>query len=388
MKTLAILGVPGAAVKNGRPHIHNSFGLPIEQLALGFERVLLAVPLLPADDPQVDFALPDNVELHSLPAMGSALSGLKKGGDFARAYEGVIDQADAVFVRGVLLPGIPRLFRRCADKNIPLIHWLVGNPMALLQSHSRDGFIKDTLGKVFVWNWERQLRTAARYRRSALLCNGQEIADRYPRVRTETTVSSSLRQRDIPPRRSATLGKDSANLLCVAFVRPEKGIEYLLQAVSLLSSQRLVHLTVVGSRDRYRRYQENLDALVKDLNLSDKVTWAGHANQEQIAGHLSWADAFALPTLSEGTPRVLLEAQAASVPVVASQVGGIPSTITHGVNGLLVEPKNPVALANALDRILMDENLRSTMISGGHDFALANTVERWGQQVMDLFARL
>ena len=85
MKTLAILGVPGAAEMNGRPFIHNSFGLVIEQLAQHFERVLLAVPRRPEDDPQLDFQLPDNVELHSLPAMGSALSGLKQGGVMAKA---------------------------------------------------------------------------------------------------------------------------------------------------------------------------------------------------------------------------------------------------------------------------------------------------------------
>jgi glycosyltransferase involved in cell wall biosynthesis len=306
----------------------------------------------------------------------------------ARGYRKVIDQADAVFARGVMIPALGALYGNSRQQGIPLVHWMVGNPAALLESHSRYGPIVDGAGKLFVRNWERELRSSSRQPKTALLCNGEEIARRYPDARTEITVSTTLTRDDLHPERTETCQGEMVNILTVAHVRPEKGVEYLLEALPRLQSARQWHLTVVGSRQRYQAYQEKLDRIAIQNSLTDHLSWAGHADRGTIAAHLKQADVFVLPTLSEGTPRVLLEAQAFGVPLVASRVGGIPTAVTHEKNGLLVPAKDPRALAMALDRIIQDEDLRKGLIACGHRFAAEHTLDRFALQVNTLLEDL
>ena len=68
-----------------------------------------------------------------------------------------------------------------------------------------------------------------------------------------------------------------------------------------------------------------------------------------------------MPSHSEGSPNVLLEAMAAGVPVVATRVGGVPEIATDGETAVLVEPRNPEAMAAAIQRMLEDESLRARL---------------------------
>jgi glycosyltransferase involved in cell wall biosynthesis len=87
------------------------------------------------------------------------------------------------------------------------------------------------------------------------------------------------------------------------------------------------------------------------------------------------ADVLALPSLSEGTPRVLVEARAFGCAVVATTVGGIPTSVTHGVDGLLVPPGDPAALCEALVQLAADEQERQRLVDGGLRRARQCTIE-------------
>nr|MEE4269395.1 glycosyltransferase family 4 protein [Candidatus Krumholzibacteria bacterium] len=322
----------------------------------------------------------------------SAVDGLRKTPGISRIYRQTIGEADAVFARGVMIPAVPAIYQSCAQRSIPLVHWLVGNPEALLRSHRRYGPILDHLGRLFVRRWEGQVRRGYRQGGPAcLLCNGQEIADRFGDGPTEVTVSTTLRPEDIQaPRadRAPSASPAPLRILTVAYIRPEKGIEYLLEAMSLLKTQGEVHLDLVGSRDRYPTYQAKLDQLIRQHGLEERIHWRGHTDRDDLATHFGRADLFVLPTLSEGTPRVLLEAMAHGVPLVASQVGGIPDSVAHEVNGLLIPPKDPAALAEACDRVFADSQLRQGLVESGREFARAHTVDRFAERIVSIFRRL
>lgn len=96
------------------------------------------------------------------------------------------------------------------------------------------------------------------------------------------------------------------------------------------------------------------------------------------------ADLFVLPSLSEGTPRVLVEARAASVPVVSTNIGGIPTSVTDGVDGLLVPPKDPAVLASAMARIIENGDLRRRLISNGFTRVQNMTVDKFADKVVDI----
>ena len=99
-------------------------------------------------------------------------------------------------------------------------------------------------------------------------------------------------------------------------------------------------------------------------------------------------DAFVLPTLpGEGIPRVLLEAMASGLPVVTTRVAGIPSLVTHEVNGLLVEAPTAPAVAEAIARIVTAAPLRQRLIARGYETARGLTLEVQAARMMDAVSR-
>jgi len=87
--------------------------------------------------------------------------------------------------------------------------------------------------------------------------------------------------------------------------------------------------------------------------------------QEDVARFFAVFDAFVLSSVNEGTPVVAIEALAAGRPVVATRVGGVPDVVTDGVDGFLVEPGDIEALADRLERLALDPELRSAMGEAG-----------------------
>jgi glycosyltransferase involved in cell wall biosynthesis len=136
-----------------------------------------------------------------------------------------------------------------------------------------------------------------------------------------------------------------------ALFRPRKGIEVLLAAIARLRSRRYdVRLRAIGPFET-PEYQREVFALADRLGIADCIHWTGFVSD--IHAELRHVDLFVLPSLfGEGLPMVVLEAMAAGLPVVASRVEGIPAAIRAGVDGLLVEPSNPVALAEAIAEMI------------------------------------
>lgn len=133
----------------------------------------------------------------------------------------------------------------------------------------------------------------------------------------------------------------------------EKGLHYLLEAFSeLVRSDICARLVLIGEGPQFKLLQQR----VVELNLERQVLLIGF--QKQISPWLAIADCFVLPSLTEGTPMALLEAMAAGVPVVATEVGGVPDVITNDVNGLLVPCANAEALRNGMARIIAHPELR------------------------------
>ncbi len=96
------------------------------------------------------------------------------------------------------------------------------------------------------------------------------------------------------------------------------------------------------------------------------------------------ADIFVLPSLSEGTPRTVLEAMAASLPIVATEVGGVPDILTDRETGLIVPPGDPIALGEALTTLLSDASLRQRLIRNSYFVANKFTVKAFINDVLAL----
>ena len=95
-----------------------------------------------------------------------------------------------------------------------------------------------------------------------------------------------------------------------------------------------------------------LERLAREAGIEAGVFFLGALPQRQVADWIAAADLLCLPSHSEGSPNVVVEALASGVPVVATRVGGVPDLVADGVNGLLVPPADAHALSAALDEAL------------------------------------
>ncbi len=117
-------------------------------------------------------------------------------------------------------------------------------------------------------------------------------------------------------------------------------------------------------------YFAELQALVRDLNLADHFHFVGGITG--MHEHLSTADIFVLPSRSEGFSNAIIEAMAASLPVVATNVGGNAEAVKDGISGFLVPPEDPAALSAAIARLLADPSQAKVMGIAGKALAAEN----------------
>lgn len=157
-------------------------------------------------------------------------------------------------------------------------------------------------------------------------------------------------------RRRLSRDADDFVVGCVASLTPKKGHEFLLRAVALLNGRgRRCTLALAGDGPQ----RAALASLVAELPLTDRVIFLDDV--PDVASLLAAVDAFVLPSIVEGLPLALLEAMLAGTAVVATRVGGVPEAVTDGVNGLLVDPRSPAQLADAIERLMASAPLRATL---------------------------
>jgi glycosyltransferase involved in cell wall biosynthesis len=142
------------------------------------------------------------------------------------------------------------------------------------------------------------------------------------------------------------------HILFVGNLKPVKGLTYLLEAMRrLVAVRKTVHLHIIG----HGPLEASLRRKTEDLSLDSHVRFEGEKNQKDIAMWMNACDLLCLPSINEGLPNVVLEAQACGLPVVASRVGGIPEVVTADTGGMLVEPKNSTGLFEAIHTVLAHE---------------------------------
>ena len=137
------------------------------------------------------------------------------------------------------------------------------------------------------------------------------------------------------------MGKDEKIIIFVGALRPVKGVRYLIEAMKvIIDENRTTKLFIIG--DGVER--ESLERLVEKLGLGDHVNFIGKVPNERVPEYMIASDVFVLPSLSEGFPVTILEAMASGLPIVATNVGGLPEIIKENENGFLVKQKRERAV--------------------------------------------
>jgi glycosyltransferase involved in cell wall biosynthesis len=177
-------------------------------------------------------------------------------------------------------------------------------------------------------------------------------------------------------------------LVRVCPLAPTKGVEYLIEAVLRLRRRGLdVRLDIAGDAAD-PLYLERLKAQVARDGLEDRVTFHGRLPFGPVLFDFYLAgDIHVISSVSEGLPRCLVEGRAFGLPTAATCVGGIPSVVHDGVDGLLVAPRNAEALADAVARLAGDEALRRRIIDEGYRLAERETAEFQARRLATLVGR-
>ncbi len=178
------------------------------------------------------------------------------------------------------------------------------------------------------------------HRDASVIPNGIELK-RFERLPRRSTVKSAA--------------SDEKTLLFVGRLDPIKGVAYLIEAMNTIVKRNpQVRLLLVGDGKERR----SLETLVEELRLVEYVSFVGKVPNEKVPEYMAATDVLVLPSLSEGFPVVLLEAMACGLPIVATNVGGIPEIVRDGENGFLVEPESSKEIAEKVLKLLENDELR------------------------------
>lgn len=181
--------------------------------------------------------------------------------------------------------------------------------------------------------------------------NGRGNERRRPAAGTAESKDASGREPNDP---------EHPIITCLSRLHPIKGQDNLLLALpSVLEKHPGAHVLIAGSGDDRQR----LEQLRDHLELQSSVAFLGHV--EDVPGLLRSTDVLVHPSLADGMPNSVVEAMAMGVPVVASEIGGIPELVHDDETGLLVEPHDIGAISGALNRMLDDASLRSRLAAKG-----------------------
>ncbi|HZZ12930.1 MAG TPA: glycosyltransferase [Paraburkholderia sp.] len=179
------------------------------------------------------------------------------------------------------------------------------------------------------------------------------------------------------------LGPDAVIGCMVAIMRDKKGHEDLIAAVRpLLAARPNLHFVLAGNGDLFER----IKGIVDGLQLAHRIHLLGF--RTDIPNVLRGCDLFVLPTHQEALGQSYIEAMAAGLPVIGTNVDGVPELIEHGVNGLLVPPKDAEALRAAIVQLIDDPAMRARLGEEGRRITDSRFgVDDMADETLDLYRR-
>lgn len=237
--------------------------------------------------------------------------------------------------------------------------------------HARDIYAEHLNPK----GWLRRKLLAARFAVTCTEANRRHLAAIAPEADVRLAYHglnadfARLAGGGAPERRNGTL-----RVLAVGRMVEKKGFDVLVEACAQLRDRGIgFDAAIVGQPGRQTAA---IEARIARHGLGARVRLPGPMGQRQLLAEYRRASALCMPSRllpddRDGIPNVLVEAMAAGTPVVASAVSGIPELVEHEVNGLLVPPEDPAALADALVRLHHEPALRGALIDGARETVAA-----------------
>ena len=318
-----------------------------------------------------------NIQVVPLPFFLTHAQAMRHAGGIAAAFRAHSRGLDAIYCRNTAPLGW-LLWWFTRRRGVPFVYHFGSDPFEIIAQSPKYRGVYGLFARVaYTADFQVQKHIM---RRNYSFTSGEAICRRLRKytANIEPIMDSSLLPEDYYLRNDCCRGSP-VRLLYVGGLRPGKGLEVLLETVRLLrQADRDVVLDLVG------------DGAMQPI-LSDQARAMGIAEQVRFHGFVvmgprlnecyNTADIFVLPSVSEGSPRVVLEALAHSLPAVATPVGNVPEMLDQGRRGVLAPVGDAAALAEGVARIIDDEVFRGTCIAEGFRFAKAHGIEDFAGRV-------
>lgn len=323
-----------------------------------------------------------NIKTHALPQMFGVKDGFGKSVQTHRIIADIESRTDVCYVQlpfasPMALYGKrrPRVYHFCADIK-ESVHQ--GNAYRGWQ-----GFAARRLADFI----EAEYSYLLSQRQTRFVSNGEALWSKYGKSRGRPVISATMHQAEVDSvKRERPSEGDEHQIIFVGYLRPEKGVNTLLDALELVwESEPRVSVKVVGPhvQTHSQTYAHIVSRCEKYVS-EGKMEFVGHRSfGVELFSALANADMLVLPSLSEGTPRVLNEARAFRCPVIASEVGGVPSIIDHNKDGLLFPAGDASALAAHILRLITDQPFKNELIERGLERAKGSCIENYIDVVYD-----
>lgn len=240
---------------------------------------------------------------------------------------------------------------------------LAGTPLIVRTRH-----LSNKVGSMWSYTWlPHRVTTVSDHVRHYLIQRGVP-ANRVATVYSPIVLPAPVERSTL--REELGLADDDIVVGCVAVMRATKGHKDLIDAiVPLMSSRPKLHLVFIGGGSPV--FEQTQD-YIATLGLQNRIHLMGM--RRDVPNLLAGFDVFALATQQEASGTVYVEAQASGLPVIGTNVGGVSEMFRDGETGILVPPKNPQALTDALQRLIDDPDLRRRMGEAGRKMVWEDAV--------------
>lgn len=370
----------------------------IESFGSYFNKIIVFAPSLRQEaEYKRHYACSDIIRLSALPHFGNVKDLAKRAATIIPATRKIlvkdIRECDVAWIVGPHPLGL--LFYRVARRHgVNLFYHIRGN--ILNDVGTRYSGKEYWLARLYAQYMHFENKFLAR--RLPTMVVGSELYELYKPISPAIfQISPSLiTESDVETSRTLLRSKgfarnDRIHLLFVGRLEPEKGLEYLFNAVSQFNAQSQVpcSVTIVGAAQKGSEAKgDAIRERARELGLDSYITWKGYvAYGEELIAIYREADIFVLPSLSEGIPKVLYEAMAAGVPIVCTRIGGMPDVIAHQENGYLVTPGSAEEIHAAIKDIAGSPELRERLIEGGFRTVEGHTMEKARDLLISILER-
>lgn len=330
-KTIGILASWNLVCDEGQFFTLNTHYSYIEYVSTLYEKIYLVTSVRYAKASETDrmycVSKYKNIEIIPLPEVTSSLQAVKLYKDFKKAVKDIIPKVDVVYCR---VPDPFSWMPAILFKKKCIMHF-VGDTIDATKHNEKWSWLKKGIMIVgYIPDYMLTLRAA---RKSRVYTNGHHLAQKLKRHHIQATpvVSSTVSQKDLHDDfKALPINYGILNITYIGYVRYAKGMKCLMDFCKRLMYENIsFHFNLIGNGEMF----EEVHSFMENEGLSKYVTMYGHIDDKQKMNDiLRLSDLFFFPSLSEGSPRVVIEAMAQGTPVISTPVGSLPTTFKDGEN--------------------------------------------------------